>query len=228
MHRRPAPSGAGRNGPSLGDEVSRALSPRRLAQPRERSTARTPAGVVGVARRGVRLRLAPQVELPAGGDLVGGRPHALGEAGQVGGAQRGGLLDHRPCHGHLELVGLELQQQVHGRGAAVDPQLGDRVARRPRSWPRRRRGSGRPSPRRTARARWAAVVPRVMPTIVPRAYGSHHGLPRPVKAGTRKTPPVSGHDSASGPIAGASGMTPSPSRSHCTAAPVTKIAPSRA
>ena len=37
----------------------------------------------------------------------------------------------------------------------------------------------------TARARWARVVPRVTPTIVPRAYGSHHGLPSPVKAGTK-------------------------------------------
>ena len=46
----------------------------------------------------------------------------------------------------------------------------------------------------TARARWARLVPRVMPTIVPRAYGSHHGLPRPVNAGTTYTPPVSGTD----------------------------------
>ena len=44
----------------------------------------------------------------------------------------------------------------------------------------------RPIDSSTARARWPRPVPRVMPTIVPRAYGSHHGLPRPVKAGTRK------------------------------------------
>ena len=44
----------------------------------------------------------------------------------------------------------------------------------------------------TARARCARVVPRVMPTIVPRAYGSHHGEPSPVNAGTTHTPPVSG------------------------------------
>ena len=36
----------------------------------------------------------------------------------------------------------------------------------------------------TARARCARLVPRVMPTIVPRAYGSHHGEPSPVNAGT--------------------------------------------
>ena len=28
------------------------------------------------------------------------------------------------AHGHPQLVGLELEQQVHDRGAAVDPQLG--------------------------------------------------------------------------------------------------------
>src|SRR4029079_15556019 len=78
----------------------------------------------------------------------------------------------------------------------------------------------------TARARWARVVPRVMPTIVPRAYGSHHGEPRPVNAGTTYTPPASGTDAASGPISAASRMTPRPSRSHWISAPVTKIAPS--
>ena len=69
-----------------------------------------------------------------------------------------------------------------------------------------------------------AVVPRVMPTIVPRAYGSHHGEPRPVNAGTTNTPSVSGTDvAASGPVSAASSMMPSPSRSHWMAAPVTKI-----
>ena len=78
----------------------------------------------------------------------------------------------------------------------------------------------------TARARCARPVPRVSPKIVPRAYGSHHGDPSPVNAGTNTTPPVSGTLSASGPVSAASAMIPSPSRSHWTAAPVTKIAPS--
>ena len=80
----------------------------------------------------------------------------------------------------------------------------------------------------TARARWARPAPRVRPRMVPRAYGSQYGAPRPVKAGTMTTPAVSSTDSASGPICAASSMIPSPSRSHCTAAPVTKIAPSSA
>ena len=50
----------------------------------------------------------------------------------------------------------------------------------------------------TARA-MCAFVPRVMPRIAPRAYGSHHGEPSPVNAGTTYTPPLSGTLSASGP-----------------------------
>ena len=42
------------------------------------------------------------------------------------------------------------------------------------------------------------------------------------------TPPLSGTLSARGPVSAASAMMPRPSRSHCTAAPVTKIAPSSA
>ncbi len=80
----------------------------------------------------------------------------------------------------------------------------------------------------TARARWARPVPLVMPSTVPRAYGSHQGLPRPVNAGTNTTPSLSSIDSASGPTSADSAMIPRPSRSHCTAAPVTKMAPSRA
>src|SRR2546423_1868387 len=67
-----------------------------------------------------------------------------------------------------------------------------------------------------------------MPTTVPRAYGSHHGDPSPVKAGTTNTPSVSSTVAAKGPTSAASRMMPSPSRNHWIAAPVTKIAPSYA
>src|SRR3954468_13131894 len=80
----------------------------------------------------------------------------------------------------------------------------------------------------TARVRCARPVPRVMPTIVPRAYGSQYGDPRPVNAGTHTTPSVSSTDAASGPASAAFVMMPRPSRSHWIAAPVTKIAPSYA
>ena len=79
-----------------------------------------------------------------------------------------------------------------------------------------------------ARTTCARVVPRVSPTRAPRAPGSHHGEPRPVSAGTNTTPPVSGTPAA---IAAASPdveSRPRPSRSHCSAAPVTKIDPSSA
>ena len=74
----------------------------------------------------------------------------------------------------------------------------------------------------------ALVLPRVRPTIVPRAYGSQCGEPRPVSAGTNTTPSVSGTDVASGSASANSVITPSPSRSQFSAAPVTKIDPSSA
>ncbi len=79
-----------------------------------------------------------------------------------------------------------------------------------------------------ARAIWARPAPRVRPVTMPRARGSHHGLPRPVRAGTKVTPPLSGTDAASGPTSAADAMMPSPSRSHWMAAPDTKAEPSSA
>ncbi len=79
-----------------------------------------------------------------------------------------------------------------------------------------------------ARARCARLVPRVMPVTVPRAAGSHWGLPSPVSAGTKTTPPLSGTEAANGPTSAAFSMMPSPSRSHWMAAPETKAEPSSA
>lgn len=74
----------------------------------------------------------------------------------------------------------------------------------------------------------ARVKPRVMPVIVPRAYWFQYGAPRPVKAGTTYTPPVSATERASASEAAASGMSFSSSLSHCTAAPAVNTLPSRA
>ena len=79
-----------------------------------------------------------------------------------------------------------------------------------------------------ARAMCPAVVPRVMPTIVPRAYGSQCGAPSPANAGTRYTPPLSGTDAASVRRRRTVAIRPSPSRSHCTTAPPMKTLPSSA
>src|SRR6266849_6535814 len=46
------------------------------------------------------------VEGPVAHHVVGVLPVADGEAGEVGGAERGGLGDDRPPHGHAQQVGL--------------------------------------------------------------------------------------------------------------------------
>ena len=67
-----------------------------------------------------------------------------------------------------------------------------------------------------------------MPEISPRASASQYGEPSPVSAGTKWTPPVDSTERASASVSAASAIIPSPSRSHWTAAPVTKTAPSSA
>ena len=79
-----------------------------------------------------------------------------------------------------------------------------------------------------ARTSMSAVVPRVMPSTAPRAPASHHGAPRPVNAGTTWTPPASGVLRAIASVSFAARTSPSPSRSHCTAAPAAKTLPSSA
>ena len=80
-----------------------------------------------------------------------------------------------------------------------------------------------------ARTRCARVVPRVIPRIVPRACGSQCGG---AEAGQRRHEHHAvGVESTVAAIAAVSAADPTiwrPSRSHCTAAPVTKIAPSSA
>jgi len=79
-----------------------------------------------------------------------------------------------------------------------------------------------------ARARCAAVVPRVTPTIAPLAAGSQWGAPSPANAGTIVTPPLSGTRAARASTSEEREMSPRPSRSHWTTAPPTKTLPSRA
>jgi hypothetical protein len=81
---------------------------------------------------------------------------------------------------------------------------------------------------RAARAMWATVLPRVSPTIAPRASAFQYGAPSPVKAGTNITPPLSGTVSARFCTSALPLMAFSPSRSHCTTAPPMKTLPSSA
>ena len=68
--------------------------------------------------------------------VVGVRPEADGEAGGVGGAEAGGLGDHRAHHGCVQDVGEGLHQQVVGGHAAVDLERGRARRRSPWSWRR--------------------------------------------------------------------------------------------
>ena len=79
-----------------------------------------------------------------------------------------------------------------------------------------------------ARAMCATVLPRVRPTIAPRASAFQYGAPRPVKAGTNITPPASGTLSARACTSPLPWIALSPSRSHCTTAPPMKTLPSSA
>jgi hypothetical protein len=67
-----------------------------------------------------------------------------------------------------EEVGLELHEEVVGRGAAVDPRRAQRGAGVGRHREQRSEIC-RAMPSSAARARWARVVPRVRPVIRPRA-----------------------------------------------------------
>jgi hypothetical protein len=121
---------------------------------------RSPPSAAGSNRRSSR-QVAAQ--------LVGRGPHAGAEAGQEGAPEPGGLEHRRALDRHAQLVGLQLQQQAVGRGAAVDPQ---------RRGPRQQLDTSRTSKAMAssvARTRWARVVPRVMPTMVPRAAGPSRG-----------------------------------------------------
>ena len=89
-----------------------------------------PGGVPRVGSGRIRRRLEGGIEAPVGRDVGGGAPDALRQSGQVGGSERGGLLDHRPRHRHLEIVGLELEQEVVGGRAAVGLEGADGVTGR--------------------------------------------------------------------------------------------------
>ena len=86
------------------------VGPLMTAQARDRSTARSHVAwaASAVARSASGSNVASSCQRAAIACEVG--PHALGQPGEVGRAERGGLLVDRPPHGDAELVGLELQQ----------------------------------------------------------------------------------------------------------------------
>ncbi len=64
------------------------------------------------------------VEPPGRGELIGRGPYSGREPGKEGGANRRGLGHDRALNCPLQLVGLDLHEQVVGRGPAVDAQGG--------------------------------------------------------------------------------------------------------
>ena len=163
---------------------SRAFVTCALARARARAHARQQAVLALVLghRRLVASGLAPhRAHVRLG-------PGPGGHAREVGGAERRGLGHLGHHHGHAEHVGLELHQPRVLHGAAVGLQLLEPRRPPPPPSPARRRPSGRRSPRAPRERGGRVPVPRVRPTIVPRAYGSQCGEPSPVNAGTRYTP----------------------------------------
>ena len=229
--KQPRRDGTGRRRPRRPAFADGRLSRCRSVMPPRPASARRPAATWRGRRRRSRGRrpartMASSCQLAATACEV--RQHAFGEGGQVRRADGCGLS--------FASVAARARRADRPGTAAARPSPTHH--RRPAA-----RVSGRPLARTiastasrvwnaidstTARARWARVVPRVIPTIVPRAYGSHHGEPSPVNAGTTYDAAAVVDLAASGPISAASAMMPSPSRSHWIAEPVEKIAPSRA
>ena len=142
-----------------------------------------------------------------------------GHAGQVGGAEGGGLehrgdLDRPPAG-----VGQRLGEDRVGRHAPVDPERRRRgVPSRPRP-PRAGRLPGGPPPRAPPAPARAGRCPGSVPTKVPRAPKSHTGVPSPSRAGTNQTSPVSSQRPATSAESAAESMMARSSRSHSTQVP---------
>ena len=130
----------------------------------------------------------------------------------------------RPLDRHADLVGLDLAEQVVGAAAAVArgawSELGHRLEHvADLEGDRLQRGAHEVGAGGAAGDADDQCRGRAGPSA---------GAPSPVSAGTKTTPSVSSTVAAIAAVSAAEPTICSPSRSHCTAAPVTKIAPSRA
>ena len=113
--------------------------------------------------------------------------------GQQRRAERRRLDERGPHDLAAEHVGLELHQQIVGRGAAVDLERAQRHARVALHRAEQIGDLQRDALEHRAR-QVRRVVPRVSPVMMPRASGRQCGAPSPASAGTTTTPPESGTD----------------------------------
>lgn len=79
-----------------------------------------------VTLRRSQARLKAAVLLPGGAKVIPVSPDPDSETGEGGGAERGGFNDTRSDDGHVEDIGLDLEEEVVGRRTAVNAQLGER------------------------------------------------------------------------------------------------------
>ena len=110
-----------------GRRLPRRLVGFRRGEPTRALDGAQPRGVAGIERRRGRRRRRTRRRAATRRRSRRGRPHALGQPGEVRRAERRRLLVDRPADGDAEQVGLELEHRVHRRGAAVDAQLADGV-----------------------------------------------------------------------------------------------------
>ena len=167
----------------------------------------------------------PLADLPGLADLLAVLPETDREPREERSAERGGVDHARPLDGHAEQVRLELHEQVVLRGAAVH--LEHRVGLSARAHGLREivdeEGDALERGAREVRRGDAPVDP----ADDARASGRQCGAPSPASAGTNTRSPVSFtcRERLDLPVFLNS---PSPSRSHCTAAPAMKEEPSSA
>ena len=81
-------------------------------------------------------------------------------------------------------------------------------------------------PSRAARMTCSRREARLSPRIVPRASPTQRGAPRPVSAGTKRTPPLSGVLASTSSISSGPAIMPSPSRSQVSTSPALRTLPS--
>ena len=182
-----------RNAAVLNASITCGVCPALVSRPSPWSARRLPAraGVrVSSRRPGVNVR-----SMPASRPARRGTPkRPAPKSGEERRPEAGGLDHLRPQHRDAELVGLQLTEQVAGAGSAVHGQGWAVTADASPTIRSITSRTWKAIASSVALARWAAVVPRVMPTTTPRADGSQSGAPSPAIAGTKTTPPASGTD----------------------------------